>query len=89
MDISSNKYESLGKAKLWLLLIHDATDYSFRFFMKLKSNLSKTVRDLVNPLKAQQDINVGIIYCDNVSENKKLGTFKKGWTWLNIRVYFP
>jgi len=61
MDISSIKYESLGKAKFWLLLIDDATDYCFSFFMKQKSGLSKTVRDLVNNLKAQQGIKVGII----------------------------
>ena len=77
MDISSIKYESLGKAKFWLLLIDDATDYCFSFFMKQKSDLSKTVRDLVSNLKAQQDIKVGIIHCDNASENKKLETDSK------------
>ncbi len=70
MDISSIKYESLEKAKFWLLLIDDATDNCFSFFMKQKSELNKTVRDLVNNLKAQQGIKVGIIHCDNASENK-------------------
>ena len=71
MDMSSIKHESLGKAKFWLLLIDDATDYCFSFFIKQKSDLSKIVRDLVNNLNAQHGIKVGIIHCDNVSENKK------------------
>ena len=41
MDISLIKYESLGKAKFWLLLIDDATNYCFSFFMKQKSDLTK------------------------------------------------
>ena len=77
MDISSIKDETLGKAKLWLLLIDDATDYCFSFFMNQKSDLSKTVGDLVNTLKVQQDIKVGVIHCDNASENKKLETDSK------------
>jgi len=74
MDMSSIKHESLGKAKYWLLLIDDATDYCFSFFMKQNSDLSKIVRDLVNDLKAQHDIEIGIIHCGNSSENKKLET---------------
>ena len=74
MDISSIKCESLGKAKFWLLLIDNATDYCFSFFMMKKSVLSKIVRDFVNNLKTQHGITVGIIHCDNASENKKLET---------------
>ena len=72
MDILSIKCENLGKAKFWLLLIDDATDYCFSFFMKQKSDLSKIVQDFVNNLKAQYGIKVGIIHCDNAGENKKL-----------------
>lgn len=42
--------------------------------MKQNSDLSKIVRDLVNDLKAQHDIEIGIIHCGNSSENKKLET---------------
>ena len=72
MDISSIKCESLGKAKFWLLLIDDATDYCFSFFMKKKSDLSKIVLDFVNNLKMHHSITVGIIHCDNAGENKRL-----------------
>ena len=72
MDIYSIKYESLEKAKFQLLLIDDAMDYCFSFFMKKKSDLSKIVLDFVNNLKTQHSITVGIIYCDNAGENKRL-----------------
>ena len=41
-------------------------------FLKQKNDWRKVVRNLVKDMKAQHDIKVGIIHCDNASENKTL-----------------
>jgi len=68
IDISSIKSRNLGGSKFWLLIIDDATD----FFLKKKGDLSKTVRELINDLKAKIQKTVKYIRCDNAGENKSL-----------------
>jgi transposase InsO family protein len=72
MDISSIKTESFGSKKFWLLLVDDATDCSFSFFLSAKSQLSQTVRDFIKDIKMKHGIETKIIRCDNGGENKGL-----------------
>jgi len=72
IDISSVKSKSLGGLKFWLLIIDDATDFCWSFFLKKKGDLSKIVRELINDLKAKIQKTVKYIRCDNAGENKSL-----------------
>ena len=39
IDISSTEAESYGKSKYWLLVIDNATDYCWSFFLRQKTKL--------------------------------------------------
>ena len=52
LDVSSIKHQSLGGSKFWLLIIDDATDYCWSYFMKKKNETSQMVRFLIKHLKA-------------------------------------
>ena len=77
VDISSTEHESFGKARFWLLIVDDATDYCWSYFLRSKSELGKTVIDLIDELHEQEGIRVRKIRCDNAGENKTLQTMAK------------
>ena len=67
LDISSIKGKSIGGAKFWLLVIHEATDYCFSIFLKKKSNLGKEMMTLLRTLKSK-GYKVEYLHCDNEGE---------------------
>ena len=72
IDISSVKGKSFGGGRFWLLVVDEATDFKWSFFLKEKSKTSKTIRDLIRMLKTKHNIEVKFIRCDNAGENKGL-----------------
>ena len=69
LDISSVRTRSYGGAKYWLLVVDDATDYCWSYFLKEKSQLCKTVVSLLKELKDTYNKTVKYIRCDNSGEN--------------------
>ena len=70
VDISSVKTESFGGSKFWLLVLDDASDYCWSYFLKKKSDLSLTVRGLIKDLKMKYKKRVKFIRCDNLVKIK-------------------
>jgi len=70
LDISSTEYVSYGKSKFWLLVMDDATDYCWSFFLKAKSETTEVMVNFIKKLKDTEGITVKNICCDNASENK-------------------
>jgi hypothetical protein len=73
-DISSIKNTSFGGAKFWLLIVDDATDQNFSYFLKKKSDTAQTIVNLVKHLKEKEVIEVKVLRCDNAGENKSAET---------------
>ena len=63
---------SFRNAKFWLLIVNDATDFCWSYFLKAKSELGVTVIHLIEELYDLEGICVQKIHCDNAGENKKL-----------------
>jgi hypothetical protein len=69
MDISSPRQKCIGGARHWLLLIDNASDMDFSFFLATKDLLTTVlipfIKDLINTYK----ITPMIIRCDDAAEN--------------------
>ena len=72
LDVSSIKHKSLGGSKFWLMVMDDASDHCWSIFLKKKSLVSKTTRELIKDIEKKLKIKVKFIRCDNAGENKKL-----------------
>jgi hypothetical protein len=68
-DISSIKNVSFGGTKFWLLIVDDATDMCFSFFLKRKIETAQAIVNLIKDLKEKRGIMVKILRCDNAGEN--------------------
>jgi len=64
------EHESYGKAKFWLLVIDDATDFCWSFFLKSKSETKEVMIGLIKELSDKNKIKVEKIRCDNSGENR-------------------
>ena len=71
MDITSPhpQTHSIGGAKDWLVVLDDATDNAWNFFLPKKSCLSDTVLVLIKDIWVRYKMRVKIIRCDNAGEN--------------------
>lgn len=69
LDISHPKTNSLGCKRNWLLVLDDATDCPFSFFMSHKDLLSANLVPFIKDLRDTYGIKVKIIRCDNAGEN--------------------
>ena len=69
IDISSPRVKSYGGSRHWLLVLDDATDLPFGFFLSHKDLLKTQLIPFIKNLKAQYNITVKIIRCDNAGEN--------------------
>jgi len=70
VDISSTENKSYGKKRFWLLVVlDDATDYCWSFFLKQKSKTGKVLMDLIKRLKDNKNVTVKKIHCDTAGEN--------------------
>ena len=72
LDISSIKAVSAGGAKFWILIVDEATDMKWSYFVKLKSELKRKVIDFIKELKSKDNKFVKYIRCDNAGENNAL-----------------
>ena len=70
LDISSIKYKSSGGKKFWALFIDDKTRHIFSIFLKKNSDLATKGVKLQNKIKADHNIDIKIIRCENDGENK-------------------
>ncbi len=61
---------SYGKSKFWLLVVDDATNYCWSFFLKAKSDTAEVMVNFIKKLKDTEGIAVKNIHCDNAGENK-------------------
>ena len=66
------RLHSFGRSKFWLLIVDDATDYCWSYFLKTKKQLSQEVRNLIKEIKKRDNKDVKYIRLDNAGENKKL-----------------
>jgi hypothetical protein len=81
MDISSVKKESFGRATFWLLVIDEATDCSWSFFITKKSMTQDKINELVGFINGMGDRKVTFRRCDNAGENTKAeAVLYKFWT---------
>ena len=55
LDISSIKAVSAGEAKFWILVVDEATDMKWSYFVKLKSELKNKVINLIKELKVKEN----------------------------------
>lgn len=72
LDIASFKTKTVGGAKHWLLVLDDATDMCWSFFLKKKDILPKTVIELIMDIELKAKVDVKVIRCDNAGENLSL-----------------
>jgi transposase InsO family protein len=70
LDISSVKTKSKGGKKFWLLVMDEATKYCWSYFLPKKSDLGKTMLNLVKKLQTN-GTKIRYICCDNAGENLK------------------
>jgi len=70
-DISSIKSVSYGGSKFWLLVIDQASDFCWSYFLKSKSETVKIIVTLIKNLKAQHNYDIKYLQCDNAGENLK------------------
>jgi len=47
-----------GKSKFWLLVMDDATDYCWSFFLKVKSETAEVMINFIKKLKDTKNITV-------------------------------
>ena len=62
----------MGGRQHWVMLVDEATKYKRSFFLKKKNEQVEPIIDWIKALKARHKIQVKIIRCDNVGENKVL-----------------
>jgi len=76
-DISSIKDVSLGGSKFWLLVVDEATDMCWSFFLKQKSETRDKIHGLLCELRDRLNKVVKFLRCDNSGENKRTEEFLK------------
>ena len=69
-DISSIKNVSLSRAKFWLMVVDEATEYTWSYFLKSKAETKKKIVALCKQLISDGK-RVKFLQCDNAGENKK------------------
>jgi hypothetical protein len=72
IDICSVNQKSFGGSKYWLIILDDATDMIWVFFLKQMYELAQSIIDFVKVLKNDNKL-VKYIWCDNSGENMLLG----------------
>ncbi len=87
IDISSTEHESYGKAKFWLLVVDDATNFCWSFFLKSKNETKEVMIGLIMELKDKNNIKVEKVQCDNLGENHSFQQAAKQ-EWLGITFEF-
>ena len=70
LDISHVKGKSSGGSKYWLLIIDEATQFQWSYFLSSKKQTKVRLLELVTDLKATKDIIVRTVRCDNAGENR-------------------
>jgi hypothetical protein len=71
IDITSIKKKSIGGSKFWLVIVDDATNFTWSIFLKQKNHTAERVMELLLKLFGS-GCNVKYIRCDNAGENKDL-----------------
>ena len=70
--VSSPSKSSIDRSSHWLCVLDEATDPSWSFFLKEKTNLGTEVLQLIKGLKEKGLVQVRHIRCDNASKNRSL-----------------
>jgi hypothetical protein len=71
IDISKFSHQSTIGSKYWLLIVDDATDYTWSLFLKEKSNQYDWIVEILTSMKSR-GTPVSSIRCDNSGENNYL-----------------
>jgi hypothetical protein len=72
IDISCLKNSSFGGSKYWLLIVDEATNMMWSYFLRRNPEASRKVIEFVNELKRNDGNMVKFIRCDNLGENQAL-----------------
>jgi hypothetical protein len=83
IDISKLTNTSLIGNKFWLLIVDDATDYTWSIFLQQKSQTTERITEFLQLMKSR-NTPVSYIRCDNSGENNLL----KKTTHLIKKSYF-
>ena len=70
MDISHVSGKISGGSKYWLLIVDEATQFQWSYFLSSKKQTKMKLIELVTDLKASNNVTVKTIRCDNTGENK-------------------
>lgn len=70
MDISNANGESSVDSQYWLLVIDEATEFQWSFFLSAKKQTKNKIPELVTDLKASNNVAVKNSRCDNAGENR-------------------
>ena len=85
LDISSIKYESLGGARFWVLMMDDCTGFLSSFFLKRKSDLKNKGIFMLKKIENNYNLKIKRVRCDNAGENT---TFEEECINHNMRIKF-
>jgi Reverse transcriptase (RNA-dependent DNA polymerase) len=72
MDISSIRMKSVGGSKFWVLLVDEATDVKWSFFLTKRSELSEKLIPMLKTISLVSTHRIKYMRCDNSGENVKL-----------------
>jgi hypothetical protein len=71
IDITSVKHKSLGGKQFWLVIVDDATSFTWSYFLVKKSDTTQAMLSFLNMIYSV-GVTVKYIRCDNAGENLSL-----------------
>ena len=67
--ISYVQHKILGGSLYWVLVVYQTTKYKWSVFVKHKSDMARTIVEIVKEIKVKHQKQVRYIRCDNAGEN--------------------
>ena len=72
LGISLIKYQSLGGARFWVLIMDDCSSFLSSFFLKKKSNLKNKGVFMFKKIENNFNLKIKRVRCENAGENLSL-----------------
>jgi hypothetical protein len=71
IDMSKLTHPTVANNKFWLIVVDDATDYTWSYFLQPKSDTTEKLLHFIHGMK-ERGTPVHRIRCDNAAENRSL-----------------